>query len=151
LTKNSATVKQSGVPSLKAKNGPCTQGEWALILESILRGTQASDDQAELLDGVETVASVQENKSIDITIRKRTEVITVSSCNCYGLHGANSHSNGLVLSNYLTMKTKKLNYSNGAAQQLNLLQTRQMSLLLSNPSFKSNNKRSASSMRSLRS
>ena len=151
MTKNSVTVKQSEVPSLKAKNGPCTQDEWALILESILRGTQAGDDQAELLDGVETVASVQENKSIYITIRKRTEVITVSSCNCYGLDGANSRSNGLALSTYLLMKTKRLSYSNGAAQQLNLLQTRQMSLLLSNLSFKSNNRRSASSMRSLKS
>jgi hypothetical protein len=80
-------VKQSKVSSIKAKNGPCTQDEWTLILESILLGTQASDSQTDLFDGVETVASVQENKSIDITIRKRTEGITVGvrtllTCDC---------------------------------------------------------------------
>jgi len=74
-------VKRNKVSSLKAKNGPCTQDEWALILELILLGTQASDDHTELLQGVETVASIQEDKSIDITIRKRTEGITVSACN----------------------------------------------------------------------
>jgi len=80
-------VKQSKVSSLKAKNGPCTQDEWTLILESVLLGTRDSDSQTELFDGVETVASVQENKSIDIVIRKRTEGITVSAhtlltCDC---------------------------------------------------------------------
>ncbi len=79
LTKTWATVKQSKVSSLKAKNGPCSQDEWAIILESILLGTQGSNNHAELLDGVETVALVQNNKSIDITVRKRTEEFTVSS------------------------------------------------------------------------
>lgn len=114
LTQNSATVKQSKVFPLKAKNGPCTHEEWTLILESVLLGKQASDDRVELLDGVETIASVQEKKSIDITIRKRTEEITVSFCHCsIWLMLTLTPSNGLVLSTYLMMETKRLSYSSG--------------------------------------
>jgi hypothetical protein len=72
-------VKQSKVSSLKANNGACTQDDWALILESILLGTQASDEHARLLQGVETVASVKGQESIDVIVRKRTEGITVSA------------------------------------------------------------------------
>ena len=73
-------MKQSKVSSLKANNGHCTYDDWAVILESILLGTQASDDHAELLRGVETVASVKTEESIEIIVRKRTEGITVRAC-----------------------------------------------------------------------
>ena len=71
-------MKRNKVPSLQAKNSPCSQDEWETILESILLGKAVEASQKELLDGVEAVASIESQKSIDVTIRKRTEGITVS-------------------------------------------------------------------------
>ena len=78
LTGNPTIVKSNKVSSLKAKNSPCSQDEWETILQFILLGKAIEDSQKELLDGVEAVASIDPEKSIDITIRKRTEGITVS-------------------------------------------------------------------------
>ena len=73
-----AIVKQNKVPTLRSKNSPCSPEEWGKILESIILGNAVEDDQRELLDGVEAVATIELGKSIDVTIKKRVEGITVS-------------------------------------------------------------------------
>lgn len=71
-------VTHNTVSSLKAKNSPCSQDEWTVILEYILLDKPVEDNQKELLGGVEAVASVDSRKSISVTLRKRIEQIIVS-------------------------------------------------------------------------
>ena len=78
LNCDSTIVKHDKVSSLKAKNSPCSQDEWETILQSILLEKAVEDSQRSLLDGVEVAASIEPLKSIEVTIRKRTEGITVS-------------------------------------------------------------------------
>lgn len=71
-------MRHSRIVSLQTKNSPCTKDEWEIILKSILLARVFSDGEAQLMEGVEAVASVEENVSIGISIRRRTEGITVS-------------------------------------------------------------------------
>jgi hypothetical protein len=76
LTRN-PLVTRSKVSASKAKNSPCNQNEWEIILSSILLG-QKSESAKGLLEDVEAVAAVDDEKSITLTIRKRVEGITAS-------------------------------------------------------------------------
>jgi hypothetical protein len=70
-------VKQQKVSTFRSKNSPCSTEEWVTILESILLGRANDDSQHELLAGVEAVALIDSQKTIDVTVRKRVEGITV--------------------------------------------------------------------------
>jgi hypothetical protein len=77
LIENLSSVEHSRAALLKAKNSPYTTDEWESILESILLARVLSDGNAALMEGVESVASVEEYATMSIIIRKRTEGITV--------------------------------------------------------------------------
>jgi len=71
-----ASLKHNQIFSLKAKNCPCNQEEWGLILSFILLGASVEDGKTEVIEGVEAVASVEGGSSITINIRKRIQGIT---------------------------------------------------------------------------
>lgn len=69
------TVKAKRTSTLRLKNAPCTPEEFEIVVLAILRGQSATKVQA--LKDLEVVATVETENSMTLTIRKRTEGITV--------------------------------------------------------------------------
>ncbi len=66
-----ASVKHHDIDKLRAKGAQCSQDEWKDILSSLLLGRQP-------VTNVDAVATVDENLSVTITIRKKIESFSVS-------------------------------------------------------------------------
>lgn len=66
-------MRANRTSSLRAQNAPCTQEEFDIALSNILQGKPTTG----ILKDLEVVAAVDKEKSVTLTIRKRTAGITV--------------------------------------------------------------------------
>ena len=76
----SGRVKHSGLTKLKSKANRASYEEWEAILRRLLLLQPLPDDISPTsVQGVEAVASVDEEKSVTVIIRKRVGDITVGN------------------------------------------------------------------------
>lgn len=64
------TVRHDRVDKLRGQNAPCSPDEWERMLTFLLLGRGS-------FDNVDATATVQEESTVTITIRKRVQNITV--------------------------------------------------------------------------
>lgn len=65
-----SAVRHDKVISLRVKSSPCSDEEWVSILTAVIR--------QEPLDDVEVVASVEDESSVTLTVKKKGKEFTVS-------------------------------------------------------------------------